>query len=324
MFPPAPPVPLVLISGFLGAGKTTFLRTLLQTLQSQGTPSAVILNDFGNAEVDAQLLRPLNDNLVAISGSCVCCSSQREFLHALRSVEVKAGGVLLVEVNGTSDMQELIGTISMRPEGTRFLPPLQYTLVDAERWQTRGWYDELEREQVRSSTHWRITHEEHLPGERQAEVREAVRKLTPWARETSAETLAAELKALVQSRIVPPSQGMRVHRVALHRHHHEDERAFACLQVPLPPLVRKEELETLLNDLPDRVLRVKGWCHLEELPQFPMSLQHVRPQARTTFLPMLSSTTLDPVAVIIGVQLPVELIRAQFALLRPAESSVCV
>jgi hypothetical protein len=91
------------------------------------------------------------------------------------------------------------------------------------------------------------------------------------------------------------------------------------MQVPLPFMVRKHELETLLDSLPERVLRVKGWCRIEEFPQFSMSLQHVRPKRQTTFFPVLSATAGEPVAVVIGVQLPVDRIRAQFAALPSAE-----
>jgi G3E family GTPase len=149
-------------------------------------------------------------------------------------------------------------------------------------------------------------------------VRQIVRSLAPRALETNASRFAEELQALALRRITPFPNGIILppHK---HEHHHAHERDFAAIQVPLPFLVRKHELETLLDSLPDRVLRVKGWCRIEEFPQFPMSLQHVRPKGKTTFFPMLSAMAAEPVAVVIGVQLPVNRIRAQFAALPSAE-----
>ncbi len=312
----APRIPLVFIAGFLGAGKTTFLRALLPQLNLLGVPAAVILNDFANAEVDASLLRPLNERVRTISGSCVCCGSEREFLDALAEIEIPDGGVLLVEVNGASDMQELIGTVAMSREAARFLAPLQVTLVDAVRWQRRGWHDEIEREQARTSTHWHLAHVSEAGAAYTRLMRTFIRRLAPQAAETTPERLAGELQDFARCGMASPPPGIIV--TPLNQHHHRHERAFAAIQVPLPDLVRRQDLERLLDLLPDRVLRVKGWCQLDEAPQFLTSIQHVRPQSRTSFFPVLSAPTGRPVAVVVGVQLPVERIRARFAALPSA------
>lgn len=54
-----PPAPTVLISGFLGAGKTTFLHRLLPPLAERGLAPYVLINDYRNAEVDASGLRAI-------------------------------------------------------------------------------------------------------------------------------------------------------------------------------------------------------------------------------------------------------------------------
>lgn len=96
-------IPLVLVAGFLGSGKTTFLQSLMRELKEMGVGFSVVVNDFENAEVDAARLRAIGAEVQAISGSCVCCSSLNEFLLTLRDIEVPEDGVLLVEANGASD-----------------------------------------------------------------------------------------------------------------------------------------------------------------------------------------------------------------------------
>ena len=75
--------PLVLFTGILGAGKTTFLRTLLPVLNRLGIPARVVINDYHNAAVDAATLAHLTDEVTAVSGSCVCCDSRDELFDAL-------------------------------------------------------------------------------------------------------------------------------------------------------------------------------------------------------------------------------------------------
>src|SRR5271168_4992702 len=69
------PLPLILLTGFLGSGKTS---TLQHWLEHTGVPlkrTAVIINDFGAVNVDAALLSRRQLQLRSITGGCVCCQS---------------------------------------------------------------------------------------------------------------------------------------------------------------------------------------------------------------------------------------------------------
>lgn len=332
-------IPLVLVAGFLGAGKTTFLRALMGELKERGVPFSVVVNDFENAEIDAARLRDLDVEVRSINGSCVCCSSLHEFMLTLGQIEVPEGGVLLVEANGASDFISLIAAISLRGECRRFLSPMQVTMIDAARWQQRGVHDELEREQVRTSTHWMLTHTARVPERRLESVRRDIARLTPRGQETEAGRFADFLRlqvitagvkqsALDSGLLVksPPSSGVfgqALHNAApmsrQHHHHHEAERAFTSLRVRVPFVVDRRELENTLLRLPDEVLRVKGLCRLAELPMIPFSFQHVRPQGETWFLPLLAVRDIIPAGVVIGVGLPEQIVQNAFANLPSAE-----
>lgn len=326
-------IPLVLIAGFLGAGKTTFLRQLATELEARQVPFSIVVNDFVDAEVDAARLRSPGVEVQALSGSCVCCSSLNEFMQVLGDIEVPAGGVLLVETNGASDLISLITALAARGETQRFTSPLQVTLVDASRWQKRKDHNELEREQMLTATHWMLTHVEKATGTRLEELENWARRQSPRAKATDAARMADELKFLglssrFQFRSEPPQQAqvmedrwMHEDTPQEHRHHHEDERAFTAMKVDLPFVVKRKDLEHTLLDLPEEVIRVKGLCRLAELPSIPMSFQHVRPQAETWFLPMLGNLGVIPTGVIIGVGLPVREITHHFATLPTAEVS---
>ena len=65
-------LPVTVIGGYLGAGKTTLVNHLLR--HADGLKIAVLVNDFGALPIDADLIEAEDDNIISIAGGCVCCS----------------------------------------------------------------------------------------------------------------------------------------------------------------------------------------------------------------------------------------------------------
>ncbi|HZD26383.1 MAG TPA: GTP-binding protein [Alphaproteobacteria bacterium] len=97
------PIPFTVIGGFLGAGKTTLLNRLLR--EADGIRYAVLVNDFGSLNIDAELIAAHDGETIALANGCICCSIGDSLLDTLLSVLSRADPAdhILVEASGVAD-----------------------------------------------------------------------------------------------------------------------------------------------------------------------------------------------------------------------------
>ncbi len=101
---PGNSVPALVVSGFLGAGKTTLVRHLLEDAQAQGVRMAVVSNEFGELGIDQALLgNQAGHNYVELEGGCVCCKLSDELVTTLQRIrEDVAPDRVVVETSGVA------------------------------------------------------------------------------------------------------------------------------------------------------------------------------------------------------------------------------
>ena len=110
---------MYLISGFLGAGKTTLIQKLL-TEAFKSKKVALIENDFGDFSVDAALLREGGYQVRELNAGCICCSLTGDFTAALASLlKTYRPDVVLIEPSGVGKLSDV-----ERPAGTGVSQPL--------------------------------------------------------------------------------------------------------------------------------------------------------------------------------------------------------
>ncbi|MGW7026896.1 CobW family GTP-binding protein [Streptomyces xanthophaeus] len=104
------PIPVVVLSGFLGSGKTTVLNHLLGN--RGGTRIGVVVNDFGTIEIDAMSVAgQLGDSMLSLGGGCLCCAVDGSELDAyLEKLAAPAHriDVIVIEASGLAEPQEMI------------------------------------------------------------------------------------------------------------------------------------------------------------------------------------------------------------------------
>ena len=100
-------IPVNIISGFLGSGKTTAIIKLL-CQKPEGQQWAVIINEFGKVSIDSQTLRSSSDsgNIFEISGGCICCSAKGYFQENLEVI-IKSGNYdrIIIEPSGLGGVE---------------------------------------------------------------------------------------------------------------------------------------------------------------------------------------------------------------------------
>lgn len=125
---------LILLSGFLGSGKTTILHSLLRRQNAEAPGKlAVLLNDFGAVPVDGTLVQDAVDagNLLEIGGGSVFCSCLKEaFVKALFTLTSSSAERVFVEASGMSDPSGVTRTLELAGLAEAYSRPLVICLFD--------------------------------------------------------------------------------------------------------------------------------------------------------------------------------------------------
>lgn len=127
-------VPITLITGYLGSGKTTLINHILKNAKNHKI--AVIVNDIGEVNIDADLIQSggvvssQDDNLVALSNGCICCTLKKDLINQLADlVNMKKFDHILIEASGICEPVPIAQTICyMEDEFKRQKLPCFYKL----------------------------------------------------------------------------------------------------------------------------------------------------------------------------------------------------
>jgi G3E family GTPase len=124
---PRDSVPLTVVGGYLGAGKTTVINSLLR--EPGGRRIGVVVNDFGSLAIDAALLGEASEGLVSLPNGCVCCTLGSDLRTALASLMDAAPppDQIVVEVSGVADPAATAAWGTVPP----FMPGGVIVLADA-------------------------------------------------------------------------------------------------------------------------------------------------------------------------------------------------
>jgi G3E family GTPase len=116
---PAEPIPLAVLTGFLGAGKTSLLNRLVTDPALAET--AVIINEFGEIGLDHLLVKPISDGVVLLQSGCLCCTMRGDLVDALEQLlrDLDNGRAVfrrvILETTGLADPAPVLQTAMAHP-----------------------------------------------------------------------------------------------------------------------------------------------------------------------------------------------------------------
>jgi G3E family GTPase len=125
-------MPVTIITGFLGSGKTTLLNHILNN--RHGLKIAVIVNEFGDIDIDSQLLLSVDENMVQLGNGCICCTINQSLVDTVCEMVDRNDSIdyLVVETTGVADpLPIMLSFVSTELRDVTRLDSV-LTVVDAE------------------------------------------------------------------------------------------------------------------------------------------------------------------------------------------------
>ena len=257
-------VPVTVVTGFLGAGKTSLLRRFLETPHGQGT--AVVVNEFGATGIDDALVRASADETVLLGNGCLCCITRTDLQLALRRlvVERERGEIpdfrrIIIETSGLADPSPILQTFATdRALGEVFHVEVVVTVVDAETGAgTLGWSSEARKQAILADR--LIITKTDIAGKNSVAVLTAQLR----ALNANAEIFTSVNGDLDPSRLTEPISDQRNTFVA-EATHSDGIGSFVLNETaPMPWPVFARAMETLMTMRGPDLLRVKGFLDVE-------------------------------------------------------------
>ena len=281
-------IPVTVITGFLGSGKTTLIRHLMQN--PQGKRLAILVNEFGTVGVDGDILKSCADancpveNIVELANGCICCTVAEDFIptiEALMALPVRPDHIL-IETSGLALPKPLLKAFDWPAIRSRITVDGVIALADAEAVAAGRFAPDVEAVEAQRAADPSLDHETPLSEVFEDQIFCADLILLSKADlagdeglATAKEIIAAEMNRPVP--MLPMTEGVIDPRVILglnaaaeddlasrpsHHDGHDDHEHddFDTIVVDLPEIADPEALSAAILRLADEqnILRVKG------------------------------------------------------------------
>lgn len=265
-------IPVIIVSGFLGCGKTTFLRHLIPLCRETGQRPALIVNEVGDIDVDGELLSDLNAEQVRLVGGCVCCTLQSQLSETIWDViERNVYDLIIIECSGLSNPVDVVSILAAPALVGKIAVSHVICLLNAARCDKLLKAAEVAIRQVETSDILILNKRDMMEESSRAAVEDAVTALSPssskhWA--TYGDIGHDNLLGILNTRAKTQTHSHCTCGCG-HDHHHDHEAhthelpaSFCTVALPLPREIEQAALDNLLSRLPENVIRAKGFANV--------------------------------------------------------------
>ncbi len=256
-------LPLTVITGYLGAGKTTLVNHMLR--HADGRRIMVLVNDFGDIAIDADLIESQDGDTLTLANGCICCSLGGDLFYALSNVldRQPRPDHLLIEASGVADPKRISETARAEPDlrldGT-------IALVDAV-----GFGALLADARIAGSVVRQVAAADLIAisksdlGEAAelAKLKTQLAEFAPGARQLDANFGQVPLEVLLGS--LPSAEVLKgAHACSHHGHQDDHEDLYLRWSISGEFHYDSQALHRVLENLPPGLLRLKGFVLLNE------------------------------------------------------------
>jgi G3E family GTPase len=270
--PTSAPTPVTVLTGFLGAGKTTLVNRILS--EEHGLRIAVLVNDFGAVDVDSELIVGVAAQKVSLSNGCVCCEVRDDLLAAIDAVLASEAGIdaIVLEASGVAEPLAIARTFVDAAYQRRLRLDGIIAVVDAEQLPAHvadPVTTDLVYAQIGCSDLVLLNKIDLADRERVREVRDFVTERLDTVRMIETVRADVPLSVLLGTR---PQGEIGVDDQADHHHHHP---GFVSWTYRRERPLAERSLEACIAKLPASVYRIKGFVHTTGHPQHRVLVQAV-------------------------------------------------
>src|SRR5262245_32523891 len=273
-------LPVTVITGFLGSGKTTLVKHIL--MNQEGLRTAVIVNELSEIGIDSELIVSATDDMVELENGCICCSINNDFLDAVFRILDRERGVdyLVVETSGVSDPVPVVLTFLRSELRDRLRVDSIITVADAADFCLDRFESKAARNQLCHGDVVLLNKCDLVGAERLGTLEDAIRTLKPQARilRTTQCRVALPLVlsvGLFQSdRFFAAPTAAHAHDHGAHSNHgsgesragdcHLSADGFEALSFQSEQPFAVQRFQDFLERLPENVYRGKGLLWLAE------------------------------------------------------------
>lgn len=259
-------VPLVLLTGFLGAGKTTLVRRWLTDFPATGRRLGVVMNEFGAVPVDSLLVSRPDLPVQEVEGGCLCCAPEADLARAVNALARGRGcDLIVIEPSGLADPAATLDTLTDPDVLDRHELRGVLALLDAQAY-ARPDADPAEwpllKQHIRFADWLLVTKCDAAPADAVQRLEDSARALNPHAQVRRLPAAAPSLDEVL--RAAPPMFELPAAADAPAPHAHARYRSVSC-KLPLP--VNRGAFEAFLAGLDRReVVRGKGFVRFSGRP----------------------------------------------------------
>jgi len=262
------PVPVTIVGGFLGAGKTSLLNHILNTVTDKRV--AVLVNDFGAINIDAKLVTSVEGNTVSLSNGCICCTIRDDLVVEVLKLlgRDEPPEHIVIETSGVSKPLLVVETF-LRPEARAFTEVQGLiSVLDADLvWDEEAEYRDLAIDQIRYADLVVLNKTDLVTPKRLGVARQGVEGIAERSRiwETSFGVVPLEL--IFGDQLSQALDGVRGAAEHADEHAHDEgdrlDETFETWTFRSDQRWSFNALQRAVEDLPKGIYRAKGFVCLD-------------------------------------------------------------